>query len=661
MTTRNGENRSEYWAAAPIESIATEVEAQFQVYQDFLYKNNYLDKIRTSYQRFYNLDQEGAYRVSKSNDGSASKVTVNHFKNLVKRLHILITQSKLSFTARARNSDTRSQTQADLAKGILEYYSDEKGLNQVFSHAVEVALVCLESFVHCPWNLDKGYELTADENGKIIHTGDQDFEVLTALDVARNMRKLDSDYYIVRTQRNKWDLAALHPQFKDVILAGSGNDGTVDRYRMRNTEQAYEDDLVDVHYLYHRDTPALPDGRFTVVCNSQVLADGKLGYKRPPVFRLSAGDVIDSVFGDSPAVDLLSVQEVINALTSAVVSNNLNFAMQNIWTQDPNISVKKLSEGQNLIVSSTEPKGLQLTSSSSETYQLIDKLTQWQQLLSGINDTARGNPESNLKSGNSLALMLAQAIQFVSALQKNYAQLGSDVGTCILDNCKQFAKGPMLVVIGGQSRKSYTKEFQAKDILAVDRVSVDLGNPVAQTVAGRYELAQQWLQFGMLKSPQQMAEFIKTGQVDSLLEDSFKDLMLVREENEELRKGIQVQVLMTDQHGYHIEEHRALLSDPEARNNPQLVQIVLDHIQQHIQTRKMMDPDLAAVLNQPPLPSQQQPMGPGPMAPPPEQQAGPLPPEANMPNVPPGTPPEVAQTYAEGTGQNPADVMPQVQ
>ena len=166
----------------------------------------------------------------------------------------------------------------------------------------------------------------------------------------------------------------------------------------------------------------------------------------------------------------------------------------------------------------------------------------------------------------------------------------------------------------------------------------------------------------MLKSPQQMAEFIKTGQIDSLLEDSFKDLVLVREENEDMRSGGQPQVLMTDQHGYHIEEHRTLLSDPEARQDPALVQNVLNHIQQHIMTRKMMDPDLAAVLNQAPLPSQQMAMqGPGPMGPGPE-----VPPqigqgEAALPNVPPGTPPEVAQNYADGTGQAMADVQPQGQ
>ena len=658
----NQTNNTYYWAAEPIESIAQEIKSTFDNYLDYIYTTGYLDKIRASYQRFYNIDQDGAYRASKSQDGSVTRVTVNHFKNLVKRLHILITQSKINFVPRARNSDTKSQIEADLAKGILEYYADEKGMDRVFAASVETALVCLEAFVHTSWNLNKGYELTADENGKVIHTGDQDFEVYTALDVARNLQQADSDFYIIRARRNKWDLAALHPEFKDAILSDSAYQDTMDQYRLRPIEARYDSDLVDVYYLYHRDTPALPDGRFTVVCNNQVLADGKLGYKRPPVYRLSAGDVIDTIQGDSPSVDLLSIQEVINALTSAVVTNNLNFAMQNVWSSDSNTSIKALSRGQNLVVSAVKPEALQLTQSSGETYKLIESLVQQQQLLSGINDTARGNPESNLKSGNSLALMLAQAIQFVSDLQKNYAQLASDVGTAVINNMQKFAKGDMLVVIGGQSRKSYIKPFKSQDIINVDRVSVDMGNPLAQTVAGRYELVQQWMQYGLVQSPAQIAEFMKSGQIDSLLEDQFKDQMLVREENQNLKEGKPVVALMTDDHPYHVQEHRKLLSDPDSRMDPNMVNSVLAHIQEHINLRLSMPPDMAALFGQQPLPSQQAPQGqpaPGPQGPPPEQQQGPMPPEANLPNVPPGTPPEAAADYAQATNQQPQDVMPQ--
>ena len=649
---------NEYWAACSLEDVAGKIREKFDQYSEYLEDHNYIDKIRTSYQRFYNLDQDGAYRVSKSDDGSITRVTLNHYKNLLKRLHILITQSKLSFLAKARNSDTKSLIEADLAKGILDYYNDEKALNYTFSRAVEMALVCLEAFVHCPWNLHKGHELTADENGRVIHTGDQDFEVLTALDVARNVQHSDSDYYIVRARRNKWDMAALHPEFAEEITAYSEPQDTRDRYRLQTIYPDYETDMVDVYYFYHRDTPALPDGRFTVVVGAQVLADGKLGYKRPPVFRLSAGDMIDTIFGDSPSIDLLSIQEVINALATAVVSNNMNHAQQNVWSPDPNLSVKQLSHGQNLVTSSVKPEALQLTASAAETYKLLDSLVQQQQLLSGINDTARGNPEANLKSGNSLALMLAQAVQFVSDLQKSYAQVAGDVGTCVINNIQKFAKGPMLVSIGGQSKKAYIKEFMAKDLENIDRITVDLGDPIAQTVAGRFEMVQGWRANNSI-TPRQEVEFLRTGQFDSILEDKFRDAILVRSENEMLKKGEAPVVLMTDDHPYHVIEHNKLLNDPEARYNPALVEAITQHMMEHKIAAQTMDPALQALLagQMPPPPM-----------PPPGMPGAPMPPEqmpvggqeqANLPNVPPGTPPEAAANYAEGTGQPIQGVMPQ--
>lgn len=626
-------NDHRYWASVEIDSIAAEVESKFDEYLSWVDQTGYLHKVRKFYSQYYGTNEKGAFEVEKSEDGSVKYVKVNHYKSLIKRIHILITQNKLSFQVRARNSDVKSQLEADLGKGILEYYGDEKALNKRFSEAVETSLVCLEAFVHCPWNRFKGEELAADmETGETLHTGDQDFQVKTMLDVARNTRNTDSDYYIVRCHENKWDLATLHPNFAEQIQSASCDYV----YRLNQESAETDEDLVDVLYFYHRKTPSMPKGRYTVVCNSQVLADGELPYRVPPVFRLTAGNTIDAIYGDSPASDIASIQEVIDALFSAVVTNNVNFAQQNIWSQDPNLSVSKISEGQNLIVSATEPKALQLTQSASETYKLIETLVNSQQLLSGVNATARGTPEASLKSGNSLALMLAQAIQYVNDLQNSYAQLGSDVGTCVINNIQKFAKGEMLVVIGGQSRKSYIRNFQAQELINIDRVSVDLGNPLTQTYAGRYELVQQWTQFG-IANPKTIVEFLKTGQVDSLIDGEFADLTLVQDENEMMKNGEAPIMIRTDDHPYHIEQHRQLLSDPETRRNPDLVNVILTHIEEHemqMQPPAPIDPATGQPVEMPPDDPNAQ-LGPGEAA--------------NLPNTPPGTPPEVEANYAEAT------------
>jgi hypothetical protein len=151
-------------------------------------------------------------------------------------------------------------------------------------------------------------------------------------------------------------------------------------------------------------------------------------------------------------------------------------------------------------------------------------------------------------------------------------------------------------------------------------------------------------------TPRQEYEFMKSGQIDSIMEDEFRDAMLVRRENEELKKGNNPPVLITDEHSYHVQEHNKELSDPEIRMNAQLVELITNHMQQHIQAAKSMDPDLGAMLTGQPLPSMMAPPpgAPGMAGPPPEAQPlemgqG----EANLPNTPPGTPPEVQANYEQ--------------
>jgi hypothetical protein len=650
------EQQNPYWALKPRSEIAAEIESQFEAYQRHLQSTGYFKRIKKSYDTYYGIDKDGSLELSQSDDGAVTKISVNHFKNLLKRLHILITQNKLTFVPRSRNTDAKSQIETDLGKGILEYYADEKMMNGKFSEAVETALVCYEAFFWYPWDGMAGEELMPDmQTGKVLNTGDQAFEVFTALDVARAMGTRKTPWHILRVKMNKYDLAAQYPEFAVEILGSSSND-KYNIINVREENQSIYDDLTDVFILYHGKTPSLPKGRETWVVGSKAIKDSALNYRKVPVSRLSAGDVIEQIYGDSPAFELLPIQQMIDALFSAVCTNNLNHAQQNVFSRDPNIKITKLSEGQNLIHGSEPPTALQLTASSPETYKLIESLVNQEQLLSGVNASARGTPEASLKSGNSLALMLAQAIQYVMVLQQSFAQLASDVGSGVINNIQKFATGEMIAVIGGVSKKSYVKTFKREDILNIDRVSVDLGNPISASVAGRYELMQQMLQFGVLKTPDQIVNFLRTGQTDSSTEDKFKDSILIREENEMLKRGEKPTAMITDVHPQHIMEHREVFSDPEMRKDPVLMSITIEHLKEHgmlWQDLFALYPEMAAAMGIPPPPQMMQPpMGPDGA---PAQAGGPAPegmpaPEVEgvpLPNVPPNAPQESVQAYAQ--------------
>lgn len=652
----------QYWALAPREEIAAEIMGKWTDYHNFLDRSGYGNMIQSLYDQFYNFDQEGGFRITKTEDGSISKLSVNMFKALVLRLHILVTQNKLAFQPRARNSDSDSQIQSDFSKGLLEYYGDEKNLNLTTSEAVLRALILLENFIYSPWDENVGDEVSVAD-GRVIRAGDQAYYNLSAFDVARNVKMKKSPYYIVREIKNRWDLAADYAddeeKLRAILTAGTINNSSNVKERLItpfDTNEQFDDDCVYVYTLLHAKTKALPQGRMTVVCNNVWLEDSAFIYSEMPVTRLSAGEILETIGGDSPATTLMGLQQGIDALYSAVTTNNLNHAISNIYSPDENISIDQISAGQNLIKAAEKPEAISLVNSASETYKLIDQFQDVQLLLSGLNSTVMGDPNGNVKTAGGQALQIAQATQFVSTLMQNYAQAVSDVATITIKNLQKFASEPRLAYIGGVSRRSYVKTFTQKDIDGIDRVSVDLGSPLMQSISGRYQLAEIWMQQGILKDPRQIITFLKTGEIDSALEDQFKASILIRSENEQLLKGKVPPVLVSDQHPQHILEHLAQGNDEAYRNNPGLMEANLAHVMDHITKYKGMDPDLAAILGLPPLPSQQPP------APPPgiknPNQGVPEVQGQNVPPMPQGAPPETQAAYEQALANNPAAQIP---
>jgi len=637
-------DKSKYWASLPIDQIAPQILGQYESYKQWLRDTGYAERIAACYRAFYGLDQAGTLAVTRNQEGVA-QASINHFKSLVRRLHILVTENKLSFQPRSKNSDAKSQITSDLARGICEYYGDEKNLHAVLSEAVLGALIQLEYWISAPWDLAEGYELTVD-GGRVIRSGDQKFETYGPYDVAHSKTDPKTPWVIIRKKVNKYVEAALHPDFADEILKTSISPDLYDmNYRREGLTGREDEDYAYKYVLMHSRTPVLLKGRLVEIMGNQVLVDKELGYTKVPCFKITAGDVLQEVWGDSPAVDLLPLQQALDALFSAVVTNNLNNSLQLIWSADPNLATSRLADGQILVTSATPPQPLNLTGSSNEAFKLIEMLSSHQGLLSGVNDVARGNPSSSLKSGTSLAVILAQAIQYVSNLQKSYARIAADVGSQLIDNIKQFATEDMTAYIVGSSRRGMVKKFKAKDLLDIERIAVDLANPLTQSYAGRMDLLSGWMQYGVIKDPKQVISFLRTGEIDAVTEDRFSDALLIREENEMIRKGEVPPVLLTDNHAEHVVDHKAIMSSPEAREDPLVFEAFMTHVQAHIRELRLVPPDLAAIISGQPLPA---PLGAAPPAPPMPTIDG-----ARMPSLPAEAPAQTQQAYQQALASLP--------
>lgn len=629
--TNASSNRDEYFATLPKDEIVAELDKKVDLWYENIGLSGIFRKMKKSYAAYYGYNSTGAGHTSseviKSGEqGELSLIKANHFRNLLQHLLVMTTSSRPAMDARAINTDYRSLAQTILANGILDYYMREKRLERFLKAATEYALVFGEGYIRMEWDTSEGDEYAVDpDTNKIQFTGDISYSVLNPLDVIKDVYAPDStmmEWTIVRHFKNRFELVAKYPELKEEILKAKTKDDLDMNFNYKfKTDGNVKSDLIPVYEFYHQKSEALPNGRQLVYVNKDaVLYDGPLPYRDIPVYRIAPGEFIGTPSGYTVAFDLLGLQETLDGLYSIIVTNQSTFGVQNLLLpQGHNISYSSLPGGLNVIEydasSGVKPEALNLTKTPPEIFNFVNKIESVMETISGVNSVARGNPEANLRSGNALALIQSMAIQFNSGLQQSFAQLIEDVGTATITTLRDFAAVPRVAMIVGKNNRSYMKEFTGNDLDKVNRVVVDMGNPLSKTTAGKLEMANNLLQQGIIKTAQDYIMVMKTGNLDTMVEGELSELSNIKAENENLAEGLPVTVIMTDEHVLHIKEHKCVLASPDARENVQVVQAVLKHIQDHIEQLKTADPNLMNILGQPSL--AQSPPGGGPQMPPP--------------------------------------------
>lgn len=360
--------------------------------------------------------------------------------------------------------------------------------------------------------------------------------------------------------------------------------------------------------------------------------EGPLPYRSIPLYSIKPSRVLGTPLGYSDLFDLLPLQDALNMLYSTVITNQAAFGVQTILNPSTcNIDASQINNG--LAVLSYNPQGgkpeaLQLTSTPPEIFNFINFLIQTEETISGINSVVRGQPEANLRSGSAIAMIQSNAIQYMSNLQAEYVHLIEDVGMGIVQMLVDFADSPRIANIVGESGKAYVKTFKGEDLRSINRVIVDSANPMSKTIAGRINMADNLLQYGEI-TPKQYMNIINTGNIETATDNTVNEEMGIKKENEAMLEGKLPIAFFLDLHSEHIIGHRALISDPDMRENPELAQIVTQHIQEHIRLLKETDPQILMSFGQqplqapppPPPASGQPPMEPNPATQPPVEQA----------------------------------------
>lgn len=599
-----------YFANLPTKEIGAELVKRVDDYYDYLMKSGRMALWQRCYNKYYQA-VTSSYKITKSGEQNEyENIKINHYRNLLIHLKTMTTQSRPMFEPKATNSDYKSAAQTILGGNLLDYYMREGKAERFVKKSTEHSIVYGEGWLATSWDANGGKEYGLnEETGSTVKDGDLEFNSFKPWEVIRDVTKQDTEsdeWKILRKRKNRYSLMATYPEIADRISAITPAN---EEEKKRWITTHYKDDTDDVivYEFRHKPTVAVPQGRIVEFLESDlILLEGPLPYRDLGIYRIAAEDQDETPFGYTIGFDLLAVQDAMEMLYSTILTNQSSFGVQCIaMPKGHNISVSQIIGGMVLIEYDSklgEPKPLNLTQTPPEIFKFLDMLEKVAETLSGVNSVARGNPEASLKSGAALALVQSMSIQFSMNLQQSYAQLLEDVGTSVLNILRDFATVPRVAMVAGKSSRSMMKQFTGEDLKLINRVVVDMGNPLARTTAGRVNLAETLLKNNMIKTPEQYIQVLTTGRIEPMIEGTQAELLNLKAENEELSDGKQVPVVVTDTHPMHITEHKAVLASPEARRMPDLIATVTDHLQQHITIWKQTDPALLKLLGMEPYP-----------------------------------------------------------
>lgn len=624
------EDQTKYFAADTSENLADNCLRKARSFYNTMQSNMYLDTIVKMWRFYHGIFNEqmsnGYHEITfGGQQGELAQLPVNHFRNIAEHIKNMILADRPTMEARSINTDAKSITQTYLAEGILDYYMREKKLEDYIQRATEMAIVLGSAYVRMEWNATAGEMYDFDpETGEKAQSGELEFTNLSPFDVVFDGTKeyWDNDWLIVRSWKNRFTLAAKYPEYAEKILGlSTKSDSAIYRLSIFSNDQT---DDIPVYEFYHKRTDALPEGRYTLFLDSDIVPlDLPLPYREIPIYRVAAGEYMGTAYGYSPMFDIYPIQEALNSLYSTILTNQSAFGVQNLFVErGSDLDINSLEGSLNIITGNKPPVPLQMTATPKEIFDFLGILVNAIETISGISSVTRGNPEASLKSGTALALVQSMSIQFISGLQKNYVKFVESVGTSLINILKDFAKTPQTVAVVGTSNRYMMKEFTGDDISSINRVIVSMGNPLAMTAAGRTQMAEQMLQMGLIKTPEHYFEVITTGEIKTMYESEIQELVLIKSENELFLEGQGAMVIADpwDEHSKHILEHRSVMANPDVRHNPELRQYVQKHIQEHINYLRTVDPDLLMIFKEKPLqnpgtPQMAPPNGAGPQGP----------------------------------------------
>jgi hypothetical protein len=538
--------------------------------------------------------------------GEKLGVRSNQMRSLTKYVHLTATQNKPAIKPRAQNSTPAALAQIPTARRVLEYYDRKANMGAVYDSAALIALLMGKGYVVQMWDPFAGpieapkapeqaaqpespeaqpespapeqdfgpdgppirppvqeaaAPAQAKPTGDLTAVAGSPLTVACDLDVSNNQH----DWFAVRIRRNRYDQIALYAsispetaqdpkavmsanEMRERLLAAPADildEGLVKKLAFWNRKKSRDraDSVFEYHWM-HRKTPAMPEGRYTVItADSLVLFDGPLPYDTLPVDVMCPEEFLEmGDVGYSSAWDLLGMQAIYDAAMSICATNMDAFGTNDLMIPEGvELGMEEVRDGLNVIRypmgEMNKPEILEKFSIKKEFFEFKDWIKADMETTLGVNSVARGEPQASLESGAALALVQAQAVTSQAPFIKAYNNLVANASSTQIKILQRHLPKDRVIAIAGSDDPDSIQAFCAPSIDQIDRIDVEGVNPLFATSAGKQNAADKLLERGLITSPFAYVQFQETGRLENATDEARQKDLFGRRVKEILMTG----------------------------------------------------------------------------------------------------------------------------
>jgi len=647
-----------FWAARKGKTFASAVMDKQRAYFETARKSGLLGQWIIAYAALHGLDPDSMSTMQTQSlgfDGDEMeflRLCINIYRPYVQRQVNAVTSQEPTLKCRAENTDSKSQLAAKIGDKIVQsvYRRAMKG-GKRRELAIAASFAGM-GFAHLRWDPQGGDMVTVKQpipgpNGQPLVDPQSGQPATRDVRKKSGAPKADIGYpwtkfketdemncdtwECVRVTDNKWNLVNTYcpppqadpatgqmPQedpekaaLRQRILA-SKSDDEFDFANLFGFEGMgpINEDVTTVFHFYYPRSVAMPTGRHAIFLGDDIFEDTDC--PRPegtPVIELNPAKWIQKTFGYASTWDVLAIQQALNQIVSDQLSNLATFGRQSVaMEKGTEITVDALATGQKGFFypqGGKPPTAVLMNDIGNGPTVLQEYLHKMADFVLGENSGARGDPDSNVKSGTFNALLHTIAAEFKQDLQQGQDRSDEDVANCGLDMVRLYGDTQFIVESVGIDDRTYVDEYTKEDIAG-------FRDAVVEEVPANMRSYAGWLDmFTMLKdfAPEDRAaayQFLSTGRSEAFVKRDNNSALYIQRENEMLILGKTIPVIGPDgQQVPVMGPDGQPVIDAMGRMTPQTLPMVREfdnpkkHIPEHEATRAALlaadNPDMAAV------------------------------------------------------------------